>query len=85
MIELAWLWLRHQPDSALSRWFQAGRRRSFAQKFESLFEAYRQKDRVLSRRFGSGLRAFSLRTGDGRELPPMLKAHVATQGSNPGI
>lgn len=23
MIELAWLWLRYQPDSALSRWFQA--------------------------------------------------------------
>ncbi len=23
MIQLAWLWLRHQPDSALSRWFQA--------------------------------------------------------------
>ena len=23
MIELAWFWLRHQPDSALSRWFQA--------------------------------------------------------------
>jgi transposase len=22
MVELAWLWLRHQPDSALSRWFQ---------------------------------------------------------------
>ena len=22
MIELAWLWTRHQPDSALSRWFQ---------------------------------------------------------------
>ena len=22
-IELAWLWLRHQPDSALSRWFRA--------------------------------------------------------------
>ncbi|MGH9787626.1 MAG: IS110 family transposase [Candidatus Acidiferrales bacterium] len=22
-IELAWLWLMHQPDSALSRWFQA--------------------------------------------------------------
>jgi transposase len=21
MVELAWLWLRHQPDSALSRWF----------------------------------------------------------------
>jgi transposase len=21
MIELAWLWLRHQPDSALSQWF----------------------------------------------------------------
>jgi transposase len=21
MIELAWLWLRHQPDSKLSRWF----------------------------------------------------------------
>ena len=21
MIELAWFWLRHQPDSALSRWF----------------------------------------------------------------
>jgi transposase len=23
MIELAWLWLRHQPDSPLSIWFQA--------------------------------------------------------------
>ena len=23
MIELAWFWLRHQPDSALSRWFHA--------------------------------------------------------------
>ena len=23
MIELAWFWLRHQPDSALSHWFQA--------------------------------------------------------------
>ena len=22
MIQLAWLWLRHQPDSLLSRWFQ---------------------------------------------------------------
>ena len=22
MIELAWLWLRHQPDSALGRWFR---------------------------------------------------------------
>src|SRR5467141_2771229 len=22
MLQLAWLWLRHQPDSALSRWFQ---------------------------------------------------------------
>jgi transposase len=22
MIELAWMWLRHQPESALSRWFQ---------------------------------------------------------------
>ena len=22
-IELAWLWLRHQPDSALSQWFRA--------------------------------------------------------------
>jgi transposase len=22
MVELAWLWLRHQPDSALSRWFR---------------------------------------------------------------
>jgi transposase len=22
LIELAWLWLRHQPDSALSRWFK---------------------------------------------------------------
>ena len=21
MVELAWLWLRNQPDSALSRWF----------------------------------------------------------------
>lgn len=23
MIRLAWLWLGHQPDSALARWFQA--------------------------------------------------------------
>ena len=23
MIEVAWFWLRHQPESALSRWFQA--------------------------------------------------------------
>ena len=23
LIELAWLWVRHQPDSALSRWFRA--------------------------------------------------------------
>lgn len=22
MIQLSWLWLRHQPDSALARWFQ---------------------------------------------------------------
>jgi len=22
MVQLAWLWLRHQPDSTLSRWFQ---------------------------------------------------------------
>jgi transposase len=22
MFELAWLWLRHQPDSALSTWFR---------------------------------------------------------------
>ncbi len=22
MIELAWLWLRHQPESGLSRWFR---------------------------------------------------------------
>jgi transposase len=22
MVELSWLWLRHQPDSALARWFQ---------------------------------------------------------------
>jgi len=35
MVQLAWLWLRHQPASALSRWFQArvangkgGRKRS---------------------------------------------------------
>ena len=36
MIELAWMWLRHQPDSALSRWFRertgrfAGRPRRIA-------------------------------------------------------
>jgi transposase len=23
MIQIAWLWLRYQPDSALSRWFRA--------------------------------------------------------------
>jgi transposase len=23
MIELAWLWVRHQPESALTRWFRA--------------------------------------------------------------
>jgi transposase len=29
MIQLAWLWLKHQPQSALTRWFkaQAGRGR----------------------------------------------------------
>jgi transposase len=32
MIQLAWLWRKHQPNSALSRWFEArvgdqGRRR----------------------------------------------------------
>ena len=27
MIQLAWLWLRHQPGSALSRWFQERVRR----------------------------------------------------------
>src|SRR3954466_12088708 len=26
MIELAWFWVRHQPGSALSRWFVGGRR-----------------------------------------------------------
>ncbi len=28
MVQLAWLWLRHQPDSALSRWFQERVRRN---------------------------------------------------------
>jgi transposase len=28
MIQLAWLWLRHQPDSALSRWFHDRVRRT---------------------------------------------------------
>src|SRR5438309_2125340 len=28
MIEAAWPWLRHQPGSALSRWFQEPLRRS---------------------------------------------------------
>ena len=23
MVQLAWLWLRHQPQSALTRWFKA--------------------------------------------------------------
>lgn len=23
MVELAWLWLRHQPDSALNRWYRS--------------------------------------------------------------
>jgi transposase len=23
LIELAWLWVRHQPDTALTRWFHA--------------------------------------------------------------
>lgn len=22
MVELSWLWLRHQPDTTLARWFQ---------------------------------------------------------------
>jgi len=22
MVQLAWLWLQHQPDSALARWYQ---------------------------------------------------------------
>jgi transposase len=28
MIQLAWLWVRHQPDSALTRWFQERIRKS---------------------------------------------------------
>ena len=28
MVQLAWLWLRHQPDSVLSRWFQERVRRN---------------------------------------------------------
>jgi transposase len=32
MIQLAWLWIRHQPQSALTRWFkqksQQGRKRA---------------------------------------------------------
>ena len=28
MIQLAWLWLRHQPGSALSLWFQERARRN---------------------------------------------------------
>ena len=28
MIQLAWLWLRHQPASALSQWFQERVRRN---------------------------------------------------------
>ena len=28
MIQLAWLWLKHQPESALSRWFQERVQRS---------------------------------------------------------
>lgn len=28
MIELAWLWLRNQPDSALARWFHERVRRN---------------------------------------------------------
>lgn len=23
MVEIAWLWLRHQPDSELNRWYEA--------------------------------------------------------------
>jgi hypothetical protein len=25
MVQLAWLWLRHQPTSALSRWYKGKR------------------------------------------------------------
>lgn len=32
MIQLAWLWLRHQPDSALSRWFHERIERSRARR-----------------------------------------------------
>jgi transposase len=34
MIELAWLWVRHQPDSQLTRWFRArvGRERGRARR-----------------------------------------------------
>jgi transposase len=28
MIQIAWLWLRHQPSSALTRWFEARVKRS---------------------------------------------------------
>jgi transposase len=43
MIELAWLWLRHQPDSALSRWFHERVQRNGGRQRKSTIVALARK------------------------------------------
>src|SRR5260221_11450173 len=69
MIRLAWLWLRHQPDSALSRWFsrpcpaqrrtdaQDDHRRTRAQAAGRPLEICNQRCRYRGRRLKGRLRA----------------------------
>ncbi len=51
MIELAWLWVRHQPDSALSRWFRTrvGDERGRARRI-AIVALARAADRALALR-----------------------------------
>jgi transposase len=43
MIELAWLWLRHQPDSALAHWFRERVRRNAGRLKKSTIVALARK------------------------------------------
>lgn len=43
LIQLAWLWLRHQPDSALSRWFHARLARANGRQKKTLITALARK------------------------------------------
>ena len=51
MVELAWLWLRNQPDSALSRWFVERVRAEGGRKRKLTIVALARKLLVALRRY----------------------------------